>query len=148
MGTLLSSCDKGSIPAPDLAATGTGNTIAAAIVVCQITGNEYILDSNGNGAWRQTAPRSEPNMSPTLTGLGRYLYMDQTKFMMTPSGKILSVWEGTDTNPSTIPTSKNVKISSAWSECENGFESKCTRYTDGRVVLSLSSDPAVLPHSN
>ncbi|MBO2030778.1 hypothetical protein J4D99_05185 [Siccationidurans ginsengisoli] len=71
--------------------------------------------------------------------------MTQTKYMITPSGKEQSVWEGIDTD--TPPAQKSVVEGTAYSECGKGYATKGVRWPDGRVTLSLTTDVSVLPHS-
>lgn len=85
-------------------------------------------------------------MTNVLTGMSYNLYMTQTKYIITPNGKELSVWQGVDNH--TPPASKITFNATAWSECNKGYESKAVRYTDGKVTLSLTTDPSVLPFEN
>ena len=139
----FTSCDKAQEPAPYLQAVVSSNA-ATAPVPC--VSENYALDANGVGAYQLPAPRSV-NMTTLITGLSYQLPMTQTKYIITPNGKELSVWQGVDFIQ--IPLNNKITfLSTAWSECNKGYESKCVRYTDGRVVLSLTTDQAVLPFAN
>ena len=139
----FASCDKAQEPAPYLQAVVSSNA-ATAPVPC--ASDNYALDANGVGAYQLPAPRYV-NMTTSITGLTYLLPMTQTKYVITPNGKELSVWQGVDFPP--IPLINKITfLATAWSECNKGYESKCVRYTDGRVVLSLTTDQAVLPFEN
>jgi hypothetical protein len=145
MATLIlfcTGCDKSQEPIPDIQATGVANA-ASAPVPCASEG--YEVDANGVGAYKLPNLRYV-YMTNLLTGLTYNLHMAQTKYLITPSGKELSVWQGTDIH--TQPANKVTFESTAWSECNKGYQSKCVRYTDGKVVLSLTTDPTVLPFEN
>ncbi|OWP62970.1 hypothetical protein CDA63_11330 [Hymenobacter amundsenii] len=103
------------------------------------------MDANGVGAYKLPNARYV-YMTPSITGLNYYLYMTQIKYVITPAGKELSVWQGEDAQ--TAPSSKMTYTSMAWSECNKGYQSKCVRYTDGKVTLSLTTDQNVLPFEN
>ncbi|MBC6696837.1 hypothetical protein [Hymenobacter sp. BT190] len=138
----FTSCDMEQeyLPAPQ--AVGIANA-ASAPVPCASEG--YEVDANGVGAYQLPNPRYV-YMTNVLTGLSYNLHMTQTKYIITPNGKELSVWQGTDTL--TPPSSKITFTSTAWSECNKGYASKAVRYTDGKVTSSLTSDPNVLPFEN
>lgn len=138
----FASCDKAQEPAPYLQAVVSSN-VATAPVPC--ASDNYALDANGVGTYQLPAPRYV-NMTMSITGLTYLLPMTQTKYIITPNGKELSVWQGVDLM--TAPASKVTFPSFAWSECNKGYESKCVRYTDGRVTLSLTTDQNVLPFQN
>ena len=139
-GLWLTSCERGLDPAPSLTVAVSTNAAAVAPVPCASQG--YGVDANGVGAYQLPTPRTV-HMTPILTNLSYYLLMTQTKYTISPTGKELSVWHGVDlTMP---PASRQVWESTAWSECGKGYQSKCVRYTDGRVTLSLTTDPTVLP---
>lgn len=139
---LFTSCEKAQTPEPALKAVGIANA-ASAPVPCMSEG--YGIDANGVGAYQLPTPRTI-DMGNLLTGLNRSLSMVQVKYIITPSGKESSVWQGVDN--STAPSSKITFPSTAWSECGKGYESKCVRYADGRVTLSLTTDSNVLPFEN
>jgi hypothetical protein len=140
---LLTNCEASKESAPSPVSAKASDAAAAAPVPCASEG--YGVDANGVGAYQLPSPRTV-GMTTSLTGLTYLLTMTQTKYIITPAGKELSVWQGLDTV--TPPTSKQVLDATAWSECNKGYQSKCVRYTDGRVTLSLTTDPSVLPFEN
>ena len=138
----FTSCDKAQDPAPTPQVVGIANA-SSAPVPCMSEG--YSLDANGVGSYQLPSPRFV-DMTIAITGLSYLLRMEQIKYIITPNGKELSVWQGVDLM--TAPSSKVTFPSFAWSECNKGYESKCVRYTDGRVTLSLTTDQNVLPFQN
>jgi hypothetical protein len=146
---LLPSCQRSSDPSPQtpLVASSipTNASAAAGPVPCQEFDPVLIPDKNNVGAYQPSVPPVR-SIGQALTGMNRPFTMTQTKYIITPSGKEMAVWEGTDTE--TVPTSKTNFPSTAWSDCGVGYQSNCVRYPSGRVTLSLSGDRNTLPHDN
>jgi hypothetical protein len=136
---LLPSCQRTSDPTPTTPLTAsavpTNASAAAGPVPCQEHNPNAIPDKNNVGAY-QPIVQPETDMGQALTGMNRPFHMIQTKYIITPSGKEMAVWEGTDTQ--TAPSSKTEYPSTAWSDCNLGYQSNCVRYANGRVTLSLS----------
>ena len=143
---LLPSCQRSNEPSPQnpqvTSSIPTNGSAAAGPVPCQEHSPNAIPDKNNVGAYQ---PIVQPTtyMGQALTGMDRPFFMTQTKYIITPSGKEMAVWEGIDTQ--SAPSSKTEFPSTAWSDCNLGYKSNCVRYANGRVTLSLSADPSILP---
>ena len=130
----FTSCDKAQDPAPTPQVVGIAN-VTFAPVPCMSEG--YSVDANGVGAYQLPSPRFV-GMTTAITGLSYLLRMEQIKYTITPNGKELSVWQGVDYREA--PLRKETYSCFAWSECDKRYESKCVRFPDGKVTLSLTTN--------
>ncbi|TYZ10034.1 hypothetical protein FY528_09205 [Hymenobacter lutimineralis] len=152
----FASCSKESDNIQPLAATqessirggnGNGSTNGngaigeARPLPCDTYNYHMVYNGNGNGTWIQDVVRTE-YMTRKLLNLNYEVFMQQTKYTITPSGKETSVWEGTLTEKADIPTAQTTFLSEAWSECGKHYASECKKFANGKIMLTLVHDPA------
>lgn len=103
---------------------------------CDSYDYHMVYNGNGYGTWIQDIVRTE-YMTRKLLNLNYEVFMQQTKYTITPSGKETSVWEGKLTQQADIPSSQTSFVSEAWSECGKYYNSECTKFSNGKIVLTL-----------
>ncbi|QIX61682.1 hypothetical protein FY528_10780 [Hymenobacter lutimineralis] len=88
----------------------------------------------GNGALVQKTDRSVC-MTADLTGLSTCVNMNQTQYLITPSGNETSVWKGTV--PAELRPAKTLVKDATWQERGRTFDTHSVTTPDGKISLTL-----------
>lgn len=129
------------------------NIAAAFLFIGLATGSTAVSAQNriggavqqGKGAYVQKSDRSEciGNTLLGVPGLSSCLTMTQEKFLVTPSGNSMAVWQGTV--PEASRPAKRLVYNSTWTETTNGttrtYDTEAVTMPDGSVKLTLKDKP-------
>ena len=108
------------------------------------TGNQE-GGAKGKGAFVRKVDYTDciPNSLLGISGLNNCLTMSQSKFVLTPSGNAMSVWQGTVPEPSR--PSQRVVYNSTWNETDqrgvpHSYNTEAVTTPDGSIKLTLTDN--------
>ncbi|MBH8557578.1 hypothetical protein [Hymenobacter negativus] len=120
-----------------------GLTLSGLVAHAQ-TGNQE-GGAKGKGAFVRKVDYTDciPNSLLGVSGLNSCLTMSQSKFVLTPSGNAMSVWQGTV--PATARPSQRVVYNSTWNETDqrgvpHSYNTEAVTMPDGTIKLTLTDN--------